>query len=95
MRKLVQDVVLPLNVLAWPGFPTARRWRRSGVRRLSAGSGIGKAVLNHTLGHGKGLSRRTAVPTRSTRGPLTNPDGEGNRCGAAATVTKVGYDTAS
>ena len=44
--RLVRDVVLPLNVLAWPGVPPADRLRELGVRRLSAGSGIAKVVLN-------------------------------------------------
>jgi len=44
--RLVRDVMLPLNVLAWPGLPPAARLKELGVRRLSAGSGIAKVVLN-------------------------------------------------
>lgn len=44
--KLVGAVSLPLNVLAWPGVPAAGRLEELGVRRLSAGSGIAKVVLN-------------------------------------------------
>ena len=47
LARLVRDVVLPLNVLAWPGLPAAERLKALGVRRLSAGGGPGKAVLNH------------------------------------------------
>jgi 2-methylisocitrate lyase-like PEP mutase family enzyme len=47
LARLVRDVVLPLNVLAWPGVPPADKLKALGVRRLSAGSGIAKVVLNH------------------------------------------------
>ena len=46
LARLVRDVVLPLNVLAWPGVPAAEKLKGLGVRRLSAGSGIAKVVLN-------------------------------------------------
>ena len=46
LARLVHDVVLPLNVLAWPGVPPASKLQELGVRRLSAGSGIAKVVLN-------------------------------------------------
>jgi len=44
--RLVRDVVLPLNVLAWPGLPPAARLKELGVRRLSAGGGLAKLALN-------------------------------------------------
>lgn len=44
--KLVSGVVLPLNVLAWPGVPDAEKLKELGVRRLSAGSGIAKVIVN-------------------------------------------------
>jgi 2-methylisocitrate lyase-like PEP mutase family enzyme len=43
--NLVRDVKLPLNVLAWPGLPDAARLKALGVRRLSAGTGLGKVAL--------------------------------------------------
>ena len=46
VARLVRDVVLPLNVLAWPGLPPVDKLKTLGVRRLSAGSGIAKVVLN-------------------------------------------------
>ena len=49
LTRLVKDVVLPLNCLAWPGLPDAGVLEGIGVRRLSAGSGIGKVVLGNTL----------------------------------------------
>lgn len=47
VAKLVAGVVLPLNLLAWPGLPSADKLKQLGVRRLSAGSGIAKVVLNN------------------------------------------------
>lgn len=38
---------LPLNVLAWAGLPAPDRLEASGVRRLSAGSGISAGVWAH------------------------------------------------
>jgi len=46
--RLVRNVGLPLNVLAWPGLPDAAKLSALGVRRLSAGTGIAKASLGHT-----------------------------------------------
>jgi 2-methylisocitrate lyase-like PEP mutase family enzyme len=47
LTRLVKDAVLPLNCLAWPGLPDGATLEKIGVRRLSAGSGIGKVMLNH------------------------------------------------
>lgn len=46
--RLVREVGLPLNVLAWPGLPDAAKLRELGVRRLSAGTGVAKATLGRT-----------------------------------------------
>ena len=73
LTRLVKAVVLPLNVLAWPGLPDAAVLESIGVRRLSAGSGIGKAVLGHTFA----LAKTFLADGRSeplTQGPLSNPD---------------------
>jgi 2-methylisocitrate lyase-like PEP mutase family enzyme len=73
LARLVRDVVLPLNVLAWPGSPPAERLEAIGVRRLSAGSGLAKVVLNH-------LHAMAEVFLRDGRsepfggGPLGNPE---------------------
>ncbi len=73
LTRLVKDVVLPLNCLAWPGLPDAAALEKIGVRRLSAGSGFGKAALNHALALAKAfLDRGESAPL--TQGPLTNPD---------------------
>jgi 2-methylisocitrate lyase-like PEP mutase family enzyme len=73
LTRLVKDVVLPLNCLAWPGLPDAGVLEEIGVRRLSAGSGIGKAVLGETLNLAKAfLAGGRSEPL--TGGPLTNPE---------------------
>jgi 2-methylisocitrate lyase-like PEP mutase family enzyme len=73
VARLVRDVVLPLNVLAWPGLPSADKLRELGVRRLSAGSGIAKVVLNnvHTLAQAF-LSDGGSAPFSA--GALNNPE---------------------
>jgi 2-methylisocitrate lyase-like PEP mutase family enzyme len=73
IEKLVKAVVLPLNLLAWPGLPDGATLQKLGVRRLSAGSGIGKLVLNRTLA----LAKTFLADGRSepfNEGPLANPD---------------------
>jgi len=49
IARLVKDVVLPLNLLAWSGLPDGGVLDSAGVRRLSAGSGLGKMVLGEAL----------------------------------------------
>jgi 2-methylisocitrate lyase-like PEP mutase family enzyme len=73
IEKLVKAVVLPLNLLAWPGLPDGATLQKLGVRRLSAGSGIGKLILNRTLA----LAKAFLADGRSepfNEGPLANPD---------------------
>ncbi|HEY2444860.1 MAG TPA: isocitrate lyase/phosphoenolpyruvate mutase family protein [Rhizomicrobium sp.] len=48
IANLVREVKLPLNLLAWPGLPDAAKLKSLGVRRLSAGTGLGKVVLGKT-----------------------------------------------
>ena len=73
LTRLVKDGVLPLNCLAWPGLPDGATLEKIGVRRLSAGSGIGKVMLSHTLTMAKAfLADGKSEPF--SEGPLTNPD---------------------
>jgi len=44
LARFVADVPAPLNVLAWPGLPTAAVLEQLGVRRLSAGTAIAQAA---------------------------------------------------
>jgi len=73
LTRLVKDVVLPLNCLAWPGLPDGAALEKIGVRRLSAGSGIGKVVLSHTLTMAKAFLADGGSDPFS-EGPLTNAD---------------------
>jgi 2-methylisocitrate lyase-like PEP mutase family enzyme len=41
---VVREVALPLNVMAWPGFPDADQLGNLEVRRLSAGSAISQVL---------------------------------------------------
>ncbi|MEI9991328.1 MAG: isocitrate lyase/phosphoenolpyruvate mutase family protein [Rhizomicrobium sp.] len=73
LTRLVKDVVLPLNALAWPGLPGAAALEAIGVRRLSAGSGIGKVVLGHAFELAKAfLAEGRSEPL--AQGPLSNSD---------------------
>ncbi|HLY06636.1 MAG TPA: isocitrate lyase/phosphoenolpyruvate mutase family protein [Rhizomicrobium sp.] len=45
IARLVKNISLPLNVLAWPGLPDAAKLKSLGVRRLSAGAGLARATL--------------------------------------------------
>jgi len=72
IEKLAKAVVLPLNLLAWPGLPDGATLQKLGVRRLSAGSGIGKVVLNHTFDLAKAfLAEGRSEPFSA--GALGNP----------------------
>jgi 2-methylisocitrate lyase-like PEP mutase family enzyme len=48
IARVVADVPMPLNVLAWPGLPPAHALERLGVRRLSAGTAIAQAAYSRT-----------------------------------------------
>lgn len=48
IKAVVAGIDRPLNVLAWPGLPPAIELAKLGVKRLSAGSGISKAVWGRT-----------------------------------------------
>jgi 2-methylisocitrate lyase-like PEP mutase family enzyme len=45
IRAIAASAELPLNVLAWPGLPSASNLQVLGVRRLSAGSAIAQFAL--------------------------------------------------
>jgi 2-methylisocitrate lyase-like PEP mutase family enzyme len=67
LGRFVAAIDAPLNVLAWPGLPPAARLKQIGIRRLSAGSGVAKASLNHTYAMTK------AFLADGASGPLTEP----------------------
>jgi 2-methylisocitrate lyase-like PEP mutase family enzyme len=73
LARLVPEVVLPLNVLAWPGMPPVHRLRELGVRRLSAGGGIGRAALNSVYALTQAFLA-DGRPEPFNTGVLTTPD---------------------
>jgi 2-methylisocitrate lyase-like PEP mutase family enzyme len=75
IARLVRDVSLPINILAWPGVPPARKLKELGVRRLSAGSGLAKVLLNrlHVMsGAFLGEGRSESFDEGSLRNPEIN-----------------------
>jgi 2-methylisocitrate lyase-like PEP mutase family enzyme len=76
LTRMVKDVVLPLNCLAREGLPDGAVLEKIGVRRLSAGSGIGKVIQGETLTLAKAfLADGRSEPL--TGGPLTYGDVNG------------------
>ncbi len=65
IRTIASAVQLPLNVLAWPGLPPGSTLAALGVRRLSAGSALSKAVFGSTA------SLAAAFLASEDSGPLT------------------------
>jgi 2-methylisocitrate lyase-like PEP mutase family enzyme len=63
IRRFVQALRFPLNILAGPGSPTIRRLQELGVARVSLGSSIMKATM--------GLTRRIVQEVRD-RGTYEN-----------------------
>lgn len=58
IRRIVQDVKCPVNILAGPGFPSVPKLEKLGVARVSLGSGPMRATL--------GLVRRMAEELKSS-----------------------------
>jgi 2-methylisocitrate lyase-like PEP mutase family enzyme len=53
IAAVVAGTALPVNVMDWPGVPSAAQLHQLGVRRLSAGSGIPQALWAVAAGMGK------------------------------------------
>jgi len=58
IRRFVEELRFPLNVLAMPGTPPVPKLREIGVARVSVGSGLARAAM--------GYARRAAETLRST-----------------------------
>jgi 2-methylisocitrate lyase-like PEP mutase family enzyme len=58
IRRVVETLKFPLNILAGPNLPTIPRFHELGVARVSVGSGIMRATL--------GLSRRIAQELKTS-----------------------------
>lgn len=53
IAAVVAGTALPVNVMDWPGVPSAAQLHQLGVRRLSAGSGIPQALWAVAAGMGR------------------------------------------
>ncbi|MYM86218.1 isocitrate lyase/phosphoenolpyruvate mutase family protein [Rugamonas sp. FT82W] len=53
IKAVVAGAGLPVNVMDWPGVPSAGELHKLGVRRLSAGSGISQALWAVAAGMGR------------------------------------------
>jgi len=73
IAAIARAVDLPLNVLAWPGLPSANELAALGVRRLSAGSAISQAVASHTAAFATSFLRDGSREAPS-EGALTHRD---------------------
>jgi 2-methylisocitrate lyase-like PEP mutase family enzyme len=47
IEEIVSEIEMPLNIASWPGLPPAADLGKSGVRRLSSGSGIPETLWKH------------------------------------------------
>lgn len=55
IKAVVAEAGLPLNVMDWPGLPSAAELHQLGVARLSAGSGIPQALWSVAAGMAQGF----------------------------------------
>jgi 2-methylisocitrate lyase-like PEP mutase family enzyme len=55
IKTIVSEVTMPVNVMAWPGLPTAKELSKLGVRRLSSGQTIAQVIWNHAAELAKGF----------------------------------------
>ena len=47
IESIVSEIKMPVNVMAWPGLPSANELSKLGVRRLSSGTAIPQVLWNH------------------------------------------------
>ncbi|MDE2181518.1 MAG: isocitrate lyase/phosphoenolpyruvate mutase family protein [Alphaproteobacteria bacterium] len=64
--RMVPEVGLPFNALAWTGLPGAEQLKALGVRRLSAGGGLARMAFDRTYAAAQAFLRDGRVET-----PLT------------------------
>jgi 2-methylisocitrate lyase-like PEP mutase family enzyme len=76
LKEITGTIKLPINVLAWPGLPSAADLKKLGVRRLSAGSGI--ALMATDVAHALAKSFLADGKSEHLSGAkLSNPDVNG------------------
>ena len=55
IKAIVSEVKIPVNVMAYPGLPSAKELKKLGVHRLSSGTGIPQTIWRHTAELAKGF----------------------------------------
>src|SRR6266481_9196884 len=55
IKAIVSEVKIPVNVMAYPGLPSAKELKKLGVHRLSSGTGIPQTIWRHTSELAKGF----------------------------------------
>src|SRR6267154_4238657 len=55
IRAIVQEVKMPVNVMAYPGLPSAKELKKLGVQRLSSGTGIPQIIWSRVSELAKGF----------------------------------------
>ena len=55
IKAIVSEVKMPVNVMAYPGLPSAKELKKLGVRRLSSGTGIPQTIWRHNSELAKGF----------------------------------------
>ena len=55
IKTIVPEVKMPVNVMAYPGLPSAKELKKLGVHRLSSGTGIPQEIWNRVAELAKGF----------------------------------------
>jgi len=55
IRAIVPEVKMPVNVMAYPGLPSAKELKKLGVQRLSSGTGIPQIIWSRVSELAKGF----------------------------------------
>src|SRR6266478_6160972 len=55
IKAIVSEIKMPVNVMAYPGLPSANELKKLGVHRLSSGTGIPQMIWNHVAELAKGF----------------------------------------
>jgi len=55
IKAIVAEVKIPVNVMAYPGLPSAKELKKLGVHRLSSGTGIPQTIWRHAAELAKGF----------------------------------------
>ncbi len=72
IKAIVSEVKMPVNVMAYPGLPSAKELKKLGVHRLSSGTGIPQTIWRHASELAKGfLATGDSKPMSKTSMPYS------------------------